>query len=98
MNELVLLSGQAQKLLAGICKDNYHVCVQTYYTSTYNYEWKALWECILILILVCVVVQLLHQLCTIAQTYGLELIHGTERNGMELWSKTWNSGRTLQVV
>ena len=44
----------------------------------------------------CVVVQLLHQLCTIAQTFPLELIHGTERNEMELWSKTWNSGRTLQ--
>lgn len=67
MNVLVLLSGQAQKLLAGICKNNYHVYVQTlYYTCTSNYEWKALWECILSLILVCVVVQLLYQLCTIA--------------------------------
>ena len=46
----------------------------------------------------CVVVQLLHQLCTITQTFPLELIHGTERNGMELWSKTPNSVRTLQVV
>ena len=61
-----------------------------------HYEWKALWKCILTLILVREVVQLLHQLCTITQTFLLELIHGTERNGMELWSKTPNS--TLQVV